>query len=150
MSLTCNSLDPSRFCYHIFVISKTLWLSCQQSYRLKYVKSHNPQVFYPHCRPKLRNCQDTSHSMFGLTASHLFIWRKDGSWINYLIGTGSPPLGTYRLIRTQQALNKDLSSHEDGGCLCSDHAQSEHLLWHRKRLVWGEQSFPNLEGMIQL
>lgn len=49
----------------------------------------------------------------------------------------------------QETLNEELNSHEDGGCLCSDHPWS-HLLWHRKSLVWGEQSFPNLEGIIQL
>lgn len=48
MSLTCNCLDLSRFCY----ISQTLWLNCQKSHRLKYVKSHNPQVLYSRCCPK--------------------------------------------------------------------------------------------------
>lgn len=56
--------------------------------------------------------------------SHCFpsVWRKGWSWIHYLLGTGSPPLGTYRLMRPQQVLNKDLNSHEAGGCLCSKHA----------------------------
>lgn len=155
LSLTRNTLDLSRFCYHTFVISQTLWLSCQQSYRFKYVKYQNPQVFYSHCcpkhcDPKLRKVARTSsNSMFGPTVSHLFIWRKGGSWIHYFIGTGSAPLGTYRLIRPQQALNKDLNSHEAVDVsapnthdhTCSDIAGA---------LVWGEQSFPNLEWTIQL
>lgn len=118
-----QQLDLSRFCYHIFVISQTPWLNCQQSYRLKYVKSHKPQVFYSHCCPK--HCENGIPSSERLPGHQViaclvpFVYMKK-RWILNSLSYRHKLTSFEHLQVNQEALN-ELNSHEDGGRLCSDH-----------------------------
>lgn len=157
MSLTCNSLDLRMFCYHTFIISQTLWLSCQQSYQLKYVKSHNPQVFDSHCCPK--HCENGIPSSERLPGYQviaclvpLFPICLYEEKVNLEFIILRHRLTSLRHLQVNQAS----AGTKQGPQLPWGWRMS--LLWprmipllrHRKNLVWGEQSFPNLEGIIQL
>lgn len=140
-----------------FLISQTLQLNCQQSYRLKYVKPHNPQVFHSHCCPKHReNVNPSSERLPGhqviaclvpllptglyeekfdleliisQTQAHL-LWAFMG--IHASAGTTGGPQDW------QQGWWRDVSAQNMHGHARADISEGP---------VWGEQPFHHSEGM---